>query len=343
VVLKILYIAGKQRTPDYLCDMVLHGLKSLHGDHVADVHRAWFMYRSDCELRSTELKQFHGKGFTLYGLLPDDAGVDRADIPAKIRNHWFDIVVYGSAHRCLDYLDMVVQYYPRERVAFIDGEDVVTICTGLTSKGYYFKREHRSLDPVVLPISFAIPAEKIREPRDCKSMDFSPLAPVGKSITHNLQFERESDYYDHYSDCYYALTWKKGGWDCLRHYEIIASGAVPFFVDFQKCPRLTMHTFPKEICLGMMQLSGVSGPLTKNASVLSGMIDQERFNDDEYMRMIQTFSIYARHTLTTEALARRVLETFQIPRPAYLHMTGAVMDGLRQLKRNGRALWGAAR
>ena len=39
----------------------------------------------------------------------------------------------------------------------------------------------------------------------------------------------ESEYKRAYSESYFGSTKKKAGWDCMRHYEIVASGAVPFF------------------------------------------------------------------------------------------------------------------
>ena len=40
---------------------------------------------------------------------------------------------------------------------------------------------------------------------------------------------------------------RKKGWDCLRHYEIIASGSVPFFEDYESIPKFTMFNYPKTL------------------------------------------------------------------------------------------------
>ncbi len=40
---------------------------------------------------------------------------------------------------------------------------------------------------------------------------------------------------------------RKGGWDCLRHYEIIASGSVPYFEDYERIPKFTMFDYPKKL------------------------------------------------------------------------------------------------
>jgi hypothetical protein len=35
----------------------------------------------------------------------------------------------------------------------------------------------------------------------------------------------------------------------MRHYEIMANGSIPFFVNLEECPNEIMTTFPKKICL----------------------------------------------------------------------------------------------
>ena len=47
----------------------------------------------------------------------------------------------------------------------------------------------------------------------------------------------------------FAHTIKKGGWDCLRHYEIMANGCIPIFKDLDKCPSNTLISFPKDIVM----------------------------------------------------------------------------------------------
>ena len=86
------------------------------------------------------------------------------------------------------------------------------------------------------------------------------------------------------------------GWDALRHYEILASGSVPFFTDIEKCPPLCLEKFPKELCIKAKKMRGVY-PGTKNRynpSELgtyvgssteidsSGYIDEDGFDFQEY-------------------------------------------------------------
>lgn len=39
------------------------------------------------------------------------------------------------------------------------------------------------------------------------------------------------------SSSFFGLTCKRGGWDCMRHYEIMASGALLLFRDYYDKPR----------------------------------------------------------------------------------------------------------
>src|SRR6266704_1995953 len=94
--MKILFLSEGSHTCDYLRDMVFHGLRTLMGPDVVDVNRLNSMYQE------ADKSQMYGRGFTIYGLLPDIA-VDREDIPRKIRDRYFDLVVYGSIHRFHDY------------------------------------------------------------------------------------------------------------------------------------------------------------------------------------------------------------------------------------------------
>lgn len=45
----------------------------------------------------------------------------------------------------------------------------------------------------------------------------------------------------------FAVTFKKAGWDCMRHLEIIAAGALPVFTDIADLPAGTMAAYPREV------------------------------------------------------------------------------------------------
>jgi hypothetical protein len=60
-------------------------------------------------------------------------------------------------------------------------------------------------------------------------------------------FKTEAEYYQDYQFSKYAITTKKAGWDCLRHYEIMGNSCIPLFQDIQHAPRFTMMKFPKAL------------------------------------------------------------------------------------------------
>src|SRR5579872_430226 len=93
-----------------------------------------------------------------------------------------------------------------------------------------------------IPIEFTIPEIKIVTKIPNKDKDFASLIP-GKLDTY--VYNSEETYYEDYQRSYFAITTKKGGWDCLRHYEILSQGCIPYFVDLDKCDLDTMHFFPR--------------------------------------------------------------------------------------------------
>ena len=56
----------------------------------------------------------------------------------------------------------------------------------------------------------------------------------------------------------FGVTRKKAGWDCMRHLEIMANGAVPFFTDLQELPAKTMQHYPKHLFQKALSLTGVT-------------------------------------------------------------------------------------
>ena len=49
-------------------------------------------------------------------------------------------------------------------------------------------------------------------------------------------FKSEAAYYADLAASRFAITTRRGGWDCLRHYEIAAAGAVPCFRQLEAKP-----------------------------------------------------------------------------------------------------------
>lgn len=66
-------------------------------------------------------------------------------------------------------------------------------------------------------------------------------------------FDSEKEYLGEYGSSQFALTHKKGGWDCFRHIEIFECGAIPIMPDIQNVPMHTMVHYPKVAMHQMVQ------------------------------------------------------------------------------------------
>lgn len=252
------------------------------------------MYNSFPEKQKTKL---YGKGFTLYGLLEDSNDIDRSDLESKIEKHYFDLIVYGSIQRCQDYLPLVLSTYNSDKIIFIDGEDKPIILNYLLTRGKYFKRELYEENRYLLPIHFTVPKEKFvanLEDLD-KNNFFAPCNPTDKTT---YIYEAEKEYYQQYQESFFGITIKKAGWDCLRHYEIIAQGCAPYFYEIRECPYLTMHKFPRYEVLKLMQIA-------------DEYLASEYLDLDGYLTNLEYLFNYAQKYLTTEALAKYIINTIQ--------------------------------
>ena len=150
---KVLFITlGDQA--DHLNDFMFHGFRSLLGEGVVETNKLWWMYKNIHEgytyrgtdddrvridetnpnisqkdrdgliKRKINVKQLRGKGFTYSGHL-DDVNVNRENIEDKIRDKYYDLIVYGSINRCMDHLDLVLDNYEKDNIFFFDVDDDV--------------------------------------------------------------------------------------------------------------------------------------------------------------------------------------------------------------------------
>lgn len=283
--MKILYLSHA-RGADYQCDMLFHGLRSLLGPDAVDVNKLTFMYTGEP----------HPPFFTVYANLPE-IEVDRSDIENKIRSRYFDAIIYGSIQRDKSHLDLVRSAYPPTKIAFIDGEDDQVILNDLRGQGLYFKREIPDGLDWLLPIEFCIPKEKIWIPNiHRKSSLMAPCDPRDRSTY--IYYGSETEYYRQYSQSYFGVTMKKGGWDSCRHYEIMAAGAVPYFLDLEQCPEKTLFWMPKKTLLRARDLQSRG-----DAVSMSWLVD--------WAELYQETQVALSRHLTTEAMAKYVLEKIQ--------------------------------
>jgi len=241
--MKILFI-NNFKNVDYLNDTTFHGAKSLYGDDVIESSNPWYLYD---DVKPDDLKNNWGLGFTVGGKLKRTGNVDNSNLEEKIKDNYFDLIIYGSVHRDLSHWDLVKQFYPKNKIVLIDGEDELDVRNDILQHGTYFKRELQQNSSDLIPISFSIPKELIVEKQiDFYKTKFHFLSRLTAGLT-GYKYANEKEYFNEYQQSCYSLTKKKAGWDCMRHYEIAANGCLPVFYDLDKMPSQTMIHWNREL------------------------------------------------------------------------------------------------
>ena len=210
----------------------------------------------------------------------------------------------------VEFLENNPEWYLKERFTNNNG---LTILARKSSPGPY-------------PITFSIPEEKIVD--NCgiivkKTKLMSSLIP-GNLDTYI--YENETDYYAEYQQSFFAITKKKAGWDCLRHYEILANGCIPYFEDIASCPPNTMSLFPKKM-------------IEEGNALYQKMADDfpSTTHNEEYAALLTKLMNHLKEHLTTKQIAKYVLKTAKCENASkILFLSGNTMpDYLRCLTLHG--------
>lgn len=288
--MKILYVTNHKTIHkisggylnDYLNDLLFYGLTQIEGVEVTDSTPIIHLYKQ--YQSQIPISNLWGRGFTSTFLIDKD-NVDRNNIEDKISNKYYDIIVYGNIRRCQDYYGLVKQYYPDNKIVCVDGNDDIACDPEFYTKHVYFKRELVWAHPLLKPINFAIPNSKITNNFYIKEKDYGLIIP-GEN---GYRFNNETDYYLDYNKSYYGITMKKAGWDCMRHYEILANNCVPYFIDLESCPNLILTNLPKSLLLEARYLA-------------------ENFEIEKYDRILKELFEFTKENLTTKQLAEYFLK-----------------------------------
>lgn len=159
------------------------------------------------------------------------------------------------------------------------------------------------------PIAFAFPDEKILADAGPAKQSLFPRHIVDAEVRARVAgasaayaFDSEADYYADLRRARFGITTKRAGWDCLRHYEIAANGAVPCFRDLGAKPSTCApHGLDDGNCIAY-------------SSVDALMRRIDGLSDDEYERKRQGALAWAREN-STRARARQLLGALGLALP----------------------------
>lgn len=175
----------------------------------------------------------------------------------------------------------------------------------------------------IYPITFSIPDCKIVKEVPEKIRVISKLLP---GVKRTYIYNTEEEYYKQYQESIFAFTTKKAGWDCLRHYEIIANGCIPVFYGIDTCPENTLSLFPKSLILECIDF-------------------YEEYKDDvvediPYSSIVTKLLEYSRSYLTTEKIVDyiidKIIKNYTFPISDILFLSGRKEpDYLRDLTLHG--------
>lgn len=188
----------------------------------------------------------------------------------------------------------------KTRGAFYKAQNAFYGITNRIHPDFYWKEE---IQGSIFPLGYCFPDENFVETVPLKNNLWAEVIP---GLNETYRFNTESSYFEMYQDAKFGFTWKKGGWDCLRHYEILANGCIPVFRDLADCPEATLSHFPKELLL-----EAKNELLPWNPSESS----EQKFQD--YATRLLEFS---RANLTCSAAAKRFLGYCNLPENAKVLM-----------------------
>lgn len=328
--MKVLFIHPennqKNLINDYQSDLLLHGLREIYGNDVIDYPGCWYLYRDEVKKKKFDTSNLWGKGFNIKNILDGYEDIDRDDIYSKIKKKFFDLVIFSSCRRSNTFLDEVIKY--NNKFIFVDGEDDQLIDKKFSSKSIYFKRELIIKKKNIIPINFAIPESKIVKKINLKAKNIlAPLIP-GKKRTYI--YDNEEKYNRMYQDSHFAITYKKAGWDCYRHYEILMNGCIPLFLNLENCPKNTMSNFPKKNLIevnkrysnilsrfnpfNIYKKKFLNFEIFKSylSNIFKKKLDIEKFDKNiDILELKEKFIFLCRTDLTTNVLAKKLISNIR--------------------------------
>lgn len=254
---------------DYLADLIVGGLISEPSVTIYTNAICEYLY-DDQTVES--VFNLYGWGHTVCRKLDSSFRgkpiiVSEDQIEDLLSQKMFDLIVYSSVtrrspsleqrhpHFAADFIEIVKQYYPKEKIIVFDGEDRTSLLEPIVPYVTYYKRELILEDSNrAFPVAFSFPKYWKMDPEYFESEKRSILAHNDPRDRSTYIYQNEKEYYRQYSRSLFAFTMKKAGWDCMRHYEILGSNAVPYFWGIEDKPTTIMCNWPIELQLDANKL-----------------------------------------------------------------------------------------
>jgi len=174
------------------------------------------------------------------------------------------------------------------------------------------------------PISFSYPTmhfhrhAALRRDSVGSKQRISCFSGVVPGFGGHYSFSNEDEYMKEYSTVAFAITKKKAGWDCMRHYEIIAAGAIPYFLNLGSLPPGTMSNFPTELVKSAMGLPGVPSEAEVLQAVSAGRVpncDSRFFNFSTQRTFYRLRNQIVAH-MKLRLLTKSVASNLHLPPPS---------------------------
>ena len=298
---------------DYFENMMLLGLRKLLGKDCVDYPRKRILYHDFSDVPRDSL---HGRGFSLY----HEPMQDIPDSARDLTDQRFDVILYGTV-----LANGMVRLPELEKKCsfrfFIDGNDLY----GVAQNDIYvyhdgerlignqqipsFKGQIITENPLVFPTGVGLPESRIL-PIDLgkKTQLFQKSCPAyalfryaDESNRKHHVFHNEDEYYEDLAKSWFGLTCKRGGWDAMRHYEIIAAGTLALFRDYDRKPK---YCAP-------MDMPTIS---YSSEDELSNIIDCLVDNGNPspmYLRLLSQQRLWLINNCTIEARAKTALKVLE--------------------------------
>ena len=292
---------------------MLIGLRKLLKHDCVEYPRKKILYGDFSSVKKSAL---HGAGFSIYHEPMEDIPPEHRDLADKK----FDVILYGTAY-AWGMQDIPALEKKCKLKFYIDGHDLY----GTATRGKYiyyrgeklignqvtpaFKGQIIQEEPDLYPIGVGIPESRILPidlSKKCQLIQkayprFANFEPVQEENRQHHIFTDEEMYYEDMAKSWFGLSCKRGGFDAIRHYEIIAAGAVLLYRDYDKKPRLCSPVDLPTI--------GYSSP-EELKSVMNRLL-KDGVPTDEYLNLLNEQRQWLIETATTEARAKYIVKILE--------------------------------